>query len=184
MYNNNENDQICGGVAAVAEICNKYGFPFNEADLEYNEGMNEWNFTPFDNGGGITCYNGDWTLINFDNGNIRLLDFTRDLDMFDEIAKALSKSIYEFLFQNSDPDDVRHMLENGDEEEAIDALNYEMSIILNDLQNKDDYWFPSGEVETAKEALQAFYSIIQEYDLDDKVDDWFFSQECQEVALL
>ena len=33
MYNNNENDQICGGVAAVAEICNKYGFPFNEADL-------------------------------------------------------------------------------------------------------------------------------------------------------
>ena len=119
MYNNNENDQICGGVAAV-----------------------------------------------------------------DEIAKAHSKSIYEFLFQNSDPDDVRHMLENGDEEEAIDALNYEMSIILNDLQNKDDYWFPSGEVETAKEALQEFYSIIQEYDLDDKVDDWFFSQECQEVALL
>ena len=39
MYNNNENDQIRGGVAAVAEICNKYGFPFNEADLEYNGGM-------------------------------------------------------------------------------------------------------------------------------------------------
>ena len=39
MYNNNENDQIRGGVAAVAEICDKYGFPFNEADLEYNGGM-------------------------------------------------------------------------------------------------------------------------------------------------
>ena len=185
MYNNNENDQICGGVAAVAEICDKYGFPFNEADLEYNEGTNEWNFTPFDNGGGITVTStGDWYLINFDNGNIRLLDFNRDLDMFDEIAKALSKDIYEFLFQNSDPDNVRYMLENGDEEEAIDALNYEMGCILCDLQNKDDYWFPYSEVETAKEALQAFYSIIQEYDLDDKVDDWFFSQECQEVALL
>ena len=91
MYNFNENDQICGGVAAVAEICDKYGFPFKEDDLEYNEGMNEWNFTPFDNGGGITVtWSGDWYLINFNNGNIRLLDFTRDLDMFDEIAKALA----------------------------------------------------------------------------------------------
>lgn len=91
MNNNNENDQIRGGVAAVAEICDKYGFPFNEDDLEYNEGMNEWNFTPFDNGGGITVtWSGDWYLVNFGNGNIRLLDFARDLDMFDEIAEALA----------------------------------------------------------------------------------------------
>jgi hypothetical protein len=90
MYNFNENDQICGGVAAVAEICDKYGFPFKAEDLEYNEGMNEWNFTPFDSGAGITCYDGDWTLINFNNWNTRLIDFSRDLDMFDEIAKALA----------------------------------------------------------------------------------------------
>ena len=91
MFNSNQNGQICGGAAAVAEICNKYGFPFNEADLEYNEGMNEWNFTPFDGGAGITCdWTGDWTLINFNSWSIRLLDMSRDLDMFDEIAKALA----------------------------------------------------------------------------------------------
>ena len=134
MYNNNENDQICGGVAAVAEICNKYGFPFNEADL-YNEGMNEWNFTPFDNGGGITVTcTGDWYLINFDNGNIRLLDFNRDLDMFDEIAKALSKNIYKFLFQNSDPDtDEYEWCIAGSEIKEISKKEYDAY-----MQNTDE----------------------------------------------
>ena len=78
-----------------------------------------------------------------------------------------TKEKYEFILQNNDPDDIRQMLEEGDEEGAVDALDYEMGTICGDLQNDEQYWFDEYEVEQAKEALNEFISIVQEYELQD-----------------
>ena len=82
---------------------------------------------------------------------------------------------YEFIIQNSDPDDIREMLEDGDKEGAVEELDYEIGIITGDLQ-REDLFFPEEEVEKAKEALNEYYSIINEYGLQDLFDDYIFKE--------
>lgn len=80
-----------------------------------------------------------------------------------------AKSKYEFIIQCDDPDDIRQYLEDGDEEYAIQSLLEEMGFIASDLQNDEDYWFDEYEVEQAKDALEDYYSIINEYGLEEKI---------------
>ena len=93
-----------------------------------------------------------------------------------------TKEKYEFCFQGYDPYDIREMLEEGKEEEAVDALVYEMGTICGDLQNDEQYWFDEYEVEEAKEALDEFISIIQEYELEEKIDDWTYNEAHKVLA--
>ena len=80
-----------------------------------------------------------------------------------------TKEKYEFILQSNDPYDIRQMLEDGDEEDAIEALIYEVGFLAGDLQNDEQYWFDEYEVGEAKEALEEFYSIVQEYNLEEKI---------------
>lgn len=78
-----------GNCELVSAICEKYGFPFDAEDLNYDENGNVV-FTPFDGNAGIVCYYGGWELIGFNRYSLGLLDMDRDLDMFDEISTALA----------------------------------------------------------------------------------------------
>lgn len=86
-----------------------------------------------------------------------------------------TRETYEYIVQNDDPDDIREMLENGDEDGAVDALNYEIGAITTDLQN-EDFYFPEEEVDKAKEALKEYAAIIQEYKLQDLFDYYIFNE--------
>lgn len=90
--------------------------------------------------------------------------------MMTDFGQWNTKTKYEFCVQRDDPDDIRQMIENGeDEDDIIDSLVYEMGTICGDLQNDEDLWFDEYEVEQAKEALDEFYSIITEYGLEEKM---------------
>lgn len=96
-----------------------------------------------------------------------------------------TKQKYEFILQEYDPDDIREMLEEGNEEDAIDALLYEMGFLAGDLQNDDDLWFDEYEVEQAKFALEEFYDIVNEYNLEEKmyeVDEYTLNQTKKVLA--
>lgn len=96
-----------------------------------------------------------------------------------------TKEKYEFILQEYDPDDVREMLEEGNEEDAIDALLYEMGFLAGDLQNDEELWFDEYEVEQAKYALEEFYDIINDYDLEEKmyeIDEWTLNQTKKVLA--
>lgn len=81
-----------------------------------------------------------------------------------------TKTKYEFIFQNDDPDDIRQMIEDGEDEEyVLESLMMEMSFIAGDLQNDEQYWFDEYEVEEAKEALEEYYNIVEEYNLEEKI---------------
>ena len=76
----------------------------------------------------------------------------------------------EFVFQNNDPGDIRDMLENGEQEAAVDSLMYEMGCIMTDINN--DVQYADGDADIAKEALREFLSIVNEYQLDLGDDGW------------
>lgn len=89
---------------------------------------------------------------------------------------------YEFNFQNYDPDDIRVMIEDGDVDGAVDSLKYEMGCICTDINNVD-LVFPEEELEEAKEALEGYMSIVNEYDLDLGDDGWT-EEQVEKVLIL
>lgn len=87
------------------------------------------------------------------------------------------KEHYEYIAQSDYPEDIRKMLEEGDEDEAVDALEYEIGAITGDLQNEDLY-FPEEEIDKAVNALQEYSDLVDEYELD--LPEWTY-REMQKV---
>jgi hypothetical protein len=79
-----------------------------------------------------------------------------------------TRAHYEYMAQNDSPEDIRCMLEEGEEarEDIADCIRYEMWTVLNDIQ--DDEWFvPENELDNALEALEGYLDVVHEYELED-----------------